>query len=216
VKTPYGSWGHSAVVRDDEWIRAAHHSNFSRTVGGVQTSRGGSVVGINRRFGSDAFVAKTAGGDVYVGKDGNIYKRDAEDGWQKRHDGGWIHEPSVPDSPHRPSVPDRPRVEPKPETRPPGRPSNLPANAKGGAGGDNKGPGAGPGHAEPTVKKSMPQPARTSDSRVQPGYKSTQPTATKLSRDSYSRDRSGSPRSAGTRSKSSSSKSKPAARGTRR
>lgn len=220
VKTPYGSWGHSAVVRDDEWIRAAHHSNFSRTVGGVQTSRGGSVVGINRRFGSDAFVAKTAGGDVYVGKDGNIYKRDAEDGWQKRHDGGWVHEPSVPDSPHRPSVPEVPGAGPRPDTKPSGRPSNLPVNAKGGPAGDKKGPGpeprTGPGRAEPPVKKSPSQPRQASGGRVQPGYKSTQPTATKLSRDSYSRDRAGSPRSAGTRSKGSSSKSKPAARGTRR
>ena len=86
--TPYGSWGRSAVVRNDEWARAAHASSWRGTVGGVQTSRGGAAIGVDRTFGSDGFIAKTGGGDLYVGHDGNIYRR-TEDGWQKRDNGGW-------------------------------------------------------------------------------------------------------------------------------
>ena len=226
VKTPYGSWGHSAVVRDDEWIRAAHHSNFARTVGGVQTSRGGSVVGVNRRFGSDVFVGKTAGGDVYVGKDGNIYKKDAEDGWQKRHEGGWAHEPSLPDEPVRPSRPDRPNDDSRPE-RPEsgGRPSTLPVTEPTRPVKKPDAPVTKPEApvtrpATPAKKPSTPttrpvtpakkpatpstRPASSASSRT--GYKSTQSTASKLNRDSYSRSRS--TRSVPSRSSSSSGSSR--------
>jgi hypothetical protein len=98
VSTPYGSWGRSAVVRDDDWARAGHRSNAYGTVGGIQTSQGGGAVGVNRKYGSDAFVGKTGDGDVYVGKDGNIYKKDADGGWQTRNNGGWQDAPSVPSS----------------------------------------------------------------------------------------------------------------------
>ncbi len=96
VSTPYGSWGRSAVVRDDEWIKAGHRSNPYGTVGGIQTSNGGAAVGVDRKYGSDAFVGKTGSGDVYVGKDGNIYKKDADGGWQTRSNGSWQGAPDVP------------------------------------------------------------------------------------------------------------------------
>jgi len=130
VNTPYGSWGRTAVVRDDEWARAGHRSNARGTIAGIQTSRGGAAVGINRTFGSDAFVAKTGEGDVYVGKDGNIYKKDAEGGWQKRENGGWQNAPQEPDPAPYGSKPAA-RTNPAPTaTRPdqprPGEPATRP------------------------------------------------------------------------------------------
>lgn len=95
VSTPYGSWGRSVVMRDDEWIRAAHRSTPTKTIAGVETSRGGGVVGIDRKYGSDGFVGKTADGDVYIGRDGNVYRRNDDGEWQKRENGGWQDAPDV-------------------------------------------------------------------------------------------------------------------------
>jgi len=227
VKTPYGSWGRSAVVRDDEWIRAGHHSNINGTVAGVQTSRGGSAVAVNRRFGSDAFITKTAGGDVYVGKDGNIYKKDADDGWQKRDSGGWVRDPSVPAEPVRPSRPDvddrpgspsrpstlpvnsptRPLEKPEaPVTRPvtPARKPEAPVTRPATPARKPEAPASRPA-TTPVKKPGTPAAKPSTRPASHTGYKSTQSTASKLNRDSYSRSRS--TRSSPSRSTSSSSSS---------
>ncbi|MCE5230401.1 hypothetical protein LLG95_12520 [bacterium] len=82
----YGSWGRTAVARDDEWLRAGHRTTPAGTTGWVQTSKGGEAIGTTR--GVNKFAAKTGEGDVYAGRDGNVYRR--EDGqWQKWDDGGW-------------------------------------------------------------------------------------------------------------------------------
>lgn len=169
VKTPYGSWGRSAVVRDDEWVRAGHRSNAYGTVGGVQTSRGGAAVSVNRKHGSDAFVAKTGSGDVYVGKDGNIYKRD-EDGWHSRSNGGWQSAPNVPSNP--PYPPHTPPSASRPE-----RPATLPARP------------AAPS-TKPAAKPASRPVTRSAASTTRPSYKSTKPTSAQLNRDAYSRGRS--------------------------
>lgn len=171
TQTPYGSWGRSAVVRDDEWVRAGHRSNTSGTVGGIRSSNGGAAVGIQRKHGSDAFVGKTAGGDVYVGKDGNIYKKDADGGWQKREGGGWHGAPNVPQATpyaNRPSASTRPNAlttrPAAPTTKPVTRPST------------------------PTTKPVT----RPSQPTAKPSYKSTKSTSSQLNRDAYSRSRSSS------------------------
>jgi hypothetical protein len=158
VKTPYGSWGRSAVVRDDEWVRAGHRSNAYGTVGGVQTSRGGAAVGVNRKYGSDAFVAKTGSGDVYVGKDGNIYKKD-ENGWHSRSNGGWQSAPNVPAN----NPPYPPRTSP-PASRP-GQPTTLPAQ-----------PVTRP--AQPPTKPAQPvtRPAQPNTRPAPPTTKPAQPS----------------------------------------
>jgi len=239
VKTPYGSWGHSAVVRDDEWIRAAHHSNFNRTVAGVETSRGGAAVGINRRFGSDAFIGKTAGGDVYVGKDGNIYRRDDEDGWQKRENGGWTHDPSVPNDPDRPERPNHPESRPDdrperpddtPRPKPGGRPSTLPADSPKRPEARPESPKTRPNYPDEKPNKPTTRPVnpttkpQTPTARPTPASKppATRPTTNAASRPGYkssqstasklnrdSYSRSRSSTSAPTRSAHSSGNSRP-------
>lgn len=193
ASTPYGSWGRSAVVRDDEWIRAGHRSNARGTVAGVQTSKGGAAVGIDRRFGSDALVGKTSGGDVYVGKDGNIYKRDADDGWQKRENGGWNQAREIPTAPpyERPGArtlpttsPTRPTTEvrpPAPNTRPTNPPSSPMTRPTGPASRLTTLP------ATPT---SRPESRPTTQPATRPSYRSTESTSSQLNRDAYSRSRS--------------------------
>lgn len=167
---PYGSWGRSAVVRDDEWIRAGHRSNPYGTVGGIQTSRGGAAVGVDRKYGPDGFVGKTGSGDVYVGKDGNFYRR-TDDGWQKRQNGGWQGAPDVPvATPYRQA----------PATRPaPERETARPA------------PTGTTRAAEPTRPS---PPARQADvarpAPKRPTYQNRQSNVSQLNRDAHSRQRS--------------------------
>lgn len=89
AKTPYGSWGRTVVADGDDWARAGHRSKGGKTVGGIETSKGGKAVGgYNKWTDSGAVVGKDKHGDVYVGRDGNVYKRDG-DNWQKNSGGGW-------------------------------------------------------------------------------------------------------------------------------
>jgi hypothetical protein len=72
----YGRWGTTAVERGDEWARAGRVSGNAGSVAGVRTSSGGSTV--------------VARGDnnVYVGKDGDVYRRTAA-GWERYDAGQW-------------------------------------------------------------------------------------------------------------------------------
>jgi hypothetical protein len=71
----YGSWNQTAVQRGDSWAQSARYTNSATG----QTTR----------------VARGSGGDVYAGRDGNVYRRSG-DSWQKYDNGSW-------DSVQRPS-----------------------------------------------------------------------------------------------------------------
>lgn len=89
VQTPYGSWGRSVVSDGDKWAQAGHRSDMGKAVGGVRTSEGGAVVGgYNKRTGQGAVVGKNKYGDVYVGRDGSVYKRE-DNNWKKNSGEGW-------------------------------------------------------------------------------------------------------------------------------
>ncbi len=207
--TPYGSWGRSAVVRDDQWVRAGHRSNAKGTVAGIQGSGGGAAVGIDRTYGSDAFAGKTAGGDVYVGKDGNIYKKDADGGgWQKRENGGWQGAADVPvatpyssrnnsagkgnPSATRPgdatTRPNQPTTRPNQPTTRPNQPTNNPERATRPTQPTTR-PADKPDRATKPAQPTT-RPARSGENRS--GYTNRQSTPSQLNRDSYSRERSSS------------------------
>jgi hypothetical protein len=85
----YGSWGTGSVQRGDDWAATARTTN---NVTGVtkrrtETSSGAEIA---RRTGpgGTAAVGKSASGDVYAGKDGNVYRKQG-DSWQKYDSGGW-------------------------------------------------------------------------------------------------------------------------------
>jgi hypothetical protein len=199
ASTPYGSWGRSAVVRNDEWIRGGHRSNASGTVGGIQTSRGGAAVGVDRKYGSDGFVGKTGNGDVYVGKDGNIYKKDANGGWQSRQDGGWKGASQVPSaSPYANRTTNQARTNQpatRPSTQPSARPSTQPATRP------STRPSTQPS-TRPSTRPSTQPATRPSSIPARSSYTSRQSTSSQLNRDAYSRQRSSSSRSAGGASRS--------------
>ncbi len=89
-KTPYGSWGKSVTKKGGNWAKAGHISRGGKTIAGVKGSGGrGALAGYNRRTGEGFKVAKGKN-NLFVGKDGSIYKRDGKNDWSK-HGGkdGW-------------------------------------------------------------------------------------------------------------------------------
>jgi hypothetical protein len=77
-----GQAGGRGYVRDgDDWARGGYKATEDGRISGIQTSEGAGAVHVKGDEHS-ASVARTRSGDVYVGKDGNVYKKD-EGGWQQ-------------------------------------------------------------------------------------------------------------------------------------
>ncbi|QRM27302.1 SH3 domain-containing protein [Microvirga sp. VF16] len=72
----YGAWKSAGVKRGSEWARVTARDNVA----------GGSSLRWNTSNGQ-GFVREGRRGDLYAGRDGNVY-RNTGDGWQ-RFDGGW-------------------------------------------------------------------------------------------------------------------------------
>jgi len=87
----YGSWGQSAVRRGDDWASTSRVTNnrTGTTTRATQGSGGGAAVTRNGPQGTSG-VARTGSGDVYAGRDGNVYrKEEGGGGWQKYDNGSW-------------------------------------------------------------------------------------------------------------------------------
>lgn len=80
--TPYSSWGRGAVSNGDQWVRGGYKSTANGTAGAIQGSGGGEAATVQGKYGNGATVAKTSDGDMYAGKDGNVYKNTGS-GWEK-------------------------------------------------------------------------------------------------------------------------------------
>ena len=85
--TAYGSWGQSVVSNGNRSAYTQHTSNANGTIGSVQGSKGGGVIGASTDRGN-SFAGKTAGGDMYAGRNGNVYKNTGS-GWDKYEHGSW-------------------------------------------------------------------------------------------------------------------------------
>jgi hypothetical protein len=84
----YESWGESTIKKGDDWIQTRHYSNQDGRKFAYETSAGGKgarVVKDDKSLG----VAKSAEGDLYVGGNGEVYRRDSDGNWQKRDSGSW-------------------------------------------------------------------------------------------------------------------------------
>lgn len=83
----YSHWGETVATRGDKWAHTAHYSDSRGTIAGYETSTGarGVVVAGDERSG---VVRKGPNDDLYVGKDGGVYKR-GENGWSGYEDGNW-------------------------------------------------------------------------------------------------------------------------------
>ena len=88
----YGNWGTSAVQRGDSWAQTAHVQNYQRgtSTSGIRTDSGAGAVSRVGPGGERSTVGRTQGGDIYAGRDGNVYRRDEGGGWQQSNGtGGW-------------------------------------------------------------------------------------------------------------------------------
>jgi hypothetical protein len=76
------------VQRGDDWAKTSRVTNsVTGTTGRVTRTDDGAMV--SRRGANGAgFVAAGEEG-VYAGRDGNVYRRGAEGGWQKYDNGSW-------------------------------------------------------------------------------------------------------------------------------
>jgi hypothetical protein len=92
----YSQWGSSVVAKNGQAVRTQHYSDARGTVGSIQGSGGGAAVGAKGWGGEGGFVGKTGSGDMYAGRDGNVYKNTGS-GWQKYDNGGWnsVSKPSA-------------------------------------------------------------------------------------------------------------------------
>ena len=83
----YGSWGKSSVSTQYGSAYAQHQSGARGSEGSIQTSGGGKV-GATSTAAGNTVAGKTAGGDMYAGHDGNVYKNTGS-GWQTYNNGSW-------------------------------------------------------------------------------------------------------------------------------
>jgi uncharacterized ParB-like nuclease family protein len=83
----YGQWGSSVVTRGNQWAATQHASTARGTVATYQNSAGAKAIGSRSIYGNAA-AGKTAGGDLYAGRDGNVYKN-TDGSWQKYDNGQW-------------------------------------------------------------------------------------------------------------------------------
>jgi hypothetical protein len=84
----YQSWGRSVVGSGNQWARTASYSDSRGTVAAAQGSGGGKAIAA-RGGGNQGFVARSGSGDVYAGKDGNVYRRDTSGQWYRNSGGSW-------------------------------------------------------------------------------------------------------------------------------
>jgi hypothetical protein len=93
----YGSWGSTGVTRGNDWATSQRVTNnvTGATTRRTTTSGGGSAVTRNGAgLGNNSGVARTGSGDVYAGRDGNVY-RNTGSGWQQYDSGGWNSVPGA-------------------------------------------------------------------------------------------------------------------------
>ena len=83
----YSHWGESVARRGNDWVHTGHYANQRGSVQAFDSSTGARGARVQSDRGSFG-AAKGKGDDLYVGRDGNVYKRD-NDGWHKNKNGSW-------------------------------------------------------------------------------------------------------------------------------
>ncbi|MEO8303212.1 MAG: hypothetical protein ABI724_03760 [Betaproteobacteria bacterium] len=93
----YGRWGSSTISGPNQTIHTQSQSNAQGSAGSFSSSTGAKGAGVKGAGGNSAGAVKTAGGDVYAGADGNVYKK-TDSGWEKYNNGSWnpVEKPASP------------------------------------------------------------------------------------------------------------------------
>jgi len=86
----YGSWGSTQVQRGDQWASTNRYTSNATgaTTRTTRTSSGAAAATRSGAFGSTT-VGRTAGGDVYAGRDGNVYRNQGGSWQQYDSKGNW-------------------------------------------------------------------------------------------------------------------------------
>jgi hypothetical protein len=86
----YGSWGSTQVQRGNQWASTTRATSnvTGATTRRTTTSSGAGAVTRTGPGGNSATVGRTAGGNVYAGRDGNVY-RNQGGSWQQYNNGSW-------------------------------------------------------------------------------------------------------------------------------
>ncbi len=94
VNSVYGSAGRAVAYNPatGNYVRGGYASGQYGSAAAVRTNQGTGAAVWDTRNGQGA-VAKTASGDIYAGKDGTVYKRDAGGGWSSNSGNGWQSAP---------------------------------------------------------------------------------------------------------------------------
>jgi len=90
VDTVYGSAGRGVAYNPNTGTaaRGGYRTDAYGSAGGIQTNRGSSAFGWDTSQGQGAF-AKDRQGNVYAGKDGNVYKKGSDGSWSANTGSGW-------------------------------------------------------------------------------------------------------------------------------
>jgi hypothetical protein len=83
--------------QDGQSVATDSFRKGDRSVTKAEGSGGGSAISTSGDLGDRTTIAESAGGDIYAGHDGNVYRK-TDDGWQQHGDGGWS-DVDVPDRP---------------------------------------------------------------------------------------------------------------------
>ncbi|MCK5386078.1 MAG: hypothetical protein KAJ39_02760 [Gammaproteobacteria bacterium] len=84
----YAHWGDSVVSRGDDWIKTSHYTDEKGARRQFETSQGAKGAQFKSEDHSLA-VAKNKEGELFVGKDKNVYKR-SDEGWMKQDGNNWL------------------------------------------------------------------------------------------------------------------------------
>ena len=153
-RNPYGSWGTTSVQKGDDWVRTARVSGENGTRAAWESSQGSG----HGYKGEGGAWAAERNGDVYAGKDGNVYRK-GDNGWQSWDGSSWNDAGSG----------DRPSQQPAGGDRPSAGTSDRPSA------GTSDRPSAGTSNRptqQPTVHKSKPSSGTMND--LNRDYKSRQ------------------------------------------
>jgi hypothetical protein len=93
----YSRWGSSTISGPNQTVHTQSQSDARGSAGSFSSSTGAEGAGARGAGGNTAGAVKTAGGDVYAGADGNVYKK-TDSGWQKYDNGSWnqVQKPATP------------------------------------------------------------------------------------------------------------------------
>ena len=83
----YGSWGSTQVQRGDDWVNTKRFTNSAGNT--TRVTRGDQGGMISRRGPNGGGFVGSKGDNVYAGRDGNVYRRDANGNWSKWDNGSW-------------------------------------------------------------------------------------------------------------------------------